>query len=371
MTLTIDEVAPRNAATPDEQMLRQMIEAATLAPSAENLQPWRFSIDDDVLTVSLDAGRGLPSDITGMLSLTGIGAAIENAVIAAREHGFEPDVDYSSSTSLLSARCLQPIAAISAGLPGKRDALHSYLSRRCTSRRMDRRPVEMGMLNRIASSVTQFRDARVDWVTSAEQVRPLASLVGLGNRIRFEREAFHREFYENVRFSRDEATATRDGLDVETLQLSLVAKKTLLWLRTWPRMRFANWFGFSRAVGRQAASEVRHSGAIGLLTIDEPTVNGMVDGGRALQRIWLATVAEGLGFHPTASLPVFLAYHSLADDNPLPTRLRCMTEELSERFGQLFPAITGRTLQMAFRVGYAVRPPVRSLRRSAQDVTYA
>ena len=73
--------------TSREQLVR-MIEAAILAPSAENTQPWRFAIDGDRLLVGIDRSRTLASDVDDMLTLTGIGAAIENAVIAARGKGW-------------------------------------------------------------------------------------------------------------------------------------------------------------------------------------------------------------------------------------------------------------------------------------------
>ena len=71
----------------------------------------------------------------------------------------------------------------------------------------------------------------VHWVDPS-RLRPISKLIGVGNRIRFEYEPFHRELYDNLRFTAEEAERTRDGLDVATLQLSRTVAKIMLTLRT-------------------------------------------------------------------------------------------------------------------------------------------
>jgi hypothetical protein len=86
-----------------------------------------------------------------------------------------------------------------------------------------------------------------------------------------------------------------------------------------------------------------------------------------LERIWLTATRLGLGFHPTASLPVFMA-HDRTGGKQLTPRHRKLASQMSERFYRLFPEEAGRTLQMAFRIGYGPHPAVRSLRRPESGV---
>ena len=76
-----------------EPNIEKLARAAGSAPSPDNNQPWRFVRGADYLEIQLDASRSLPSDVNGMFDLTGIGAAVENACVAAREAGFEPNVE--------------------------------------------------------------------------------------------------------------------------------------------------------------------------------------------------------------------------------------------------------------------------------------
>jgi hypothetical protein len=192
-------------------------------------------------------------------------------------------------------------------------------------------------------------------------------LIGQGNRIRFEHEPFHGELYHHLRFTPEEAHVTRDGLDVATLQLPLGVAWIMWLLRKWPRMRAANFAGFSRAVARQASHEVKSSGAVGILTVDA-AAEEFLTGGRALERLWLTATSCELALHPTASLAVFLAHAERTDLRQLLPHHATMARSMVERFYRLCPSLRGRTVQMMFRVGHAAPPAIRSLRRPAGSV---
>ena len=305
-----------------------------------------------------------------MLSFTAIGAAIENAVVAASAEGLRADVDLlADGVSATPVSANIPVARIQFHDGAIGDPLAEFVLSRTTARRMERRPVEKESLRKLETSCQEFSDVRVHWVDKS-QWDEFSELVGVGNRMRFEHEPFHREFYDNLRFSGADARRTGDGLDVATLQLPSGVASVLRALRSWRRMKRANVFGFSRGVARQAAREVCCSGAIGFLTVKSPEVPQFVDGGRAFERIWLTAASLGLHVHPTASLPVFLAHARSGGDQLLPHHKRRAAAMLTS-FQRLFPELNGRAVQMAFRLGYGAVPQVRSLRRSLQCVVTA
>ena len=296
------------------------------------------------------------------------GASVENAVLAATAEGLLSEVLYLAEPLPTRRATLNvPIAQIRFAEGAAREPLADYIESRSTGRRLDhRRHIDNAMIDQLKKSCGAFPDATVHWV-GPQQLREFAQLIGLGNRIRFEYQPFHQELYDNLRFTAADAEATRDGLDVATLQLPPGLAEILVALRKWPRMKWANVLGFSHFVARQAAQEVYRSGAVGFLSVNAPAIQQLVQGGRALERMWLTATRLGLCLHPMASLPVFLA-HAFAGGLRLTSRHRQFAANMSERFYRLFPDVTGRTVQMSFRIGYGPTPPARSLRRNVDDV---
>lgn len=97
--------------------VRHVLEAATLAPSVHNTQPWRFVVRADGFDLLADPGRQLPVlDPTGRQLHLSCGAALVTARIAARALGLDavvtvlPDVD---EPSLLARLRLVPGPAAS------------------------------------------------------------------------------------------------------------------------------------------------------------------------------------------------------------------------------------------------------------------
>lgn len=97
--------------------VRHVVEAATLAPSVHNTQPWHFVVRQDGFDLLADPGRQLPVlDPTGRQLHLSCGAALVTARVAARALGLDavltvlPDGD---DPSLLARLVLEPGAPAS------------------------------------------------------------------------------------------------------------------------------------------------------------------------------------------------------------------------------------------------------------------
>ncbi|MEQ8848792.1 hypothetical protein [Botrimarina sp.] len=337
-----------------------ILQTALRAPSAENTQPWRVERGRTGVLVRYDRSRRMPSDPGGMLDYTGLGALIESIVLAASGRGLLATVEAPPPRD--DDDRLPLVADIRFAPGGAPDPLCEFLASRCTTRRMAAdKPVPGDLLESMARAVRQ-PGVRIDWIP-AGRVRDVAALVGDATRLRFEHAEYHREFYENLRFTRDEAERTGDGLDVATLQLPPGVASVMRFFRKWSRTRVGNLLGYSRGIGSHAAKEVAGSGAVGMLTVEEPDPGSFLRGGRDFQRVWLEATRLGLAFHPVAGLTVFVGHGERPDAIESPPDLIEKTRQIAGRFRSLAPAASGRTPQMMFRVGYGPRPAVASLRR--------
>nr|WP_269801754.1 nitroreductase family protein [Blastococcus atacamensis] len=78
----------------DREQWRQVVEAATRAPSIHNTQPWSFTVAGNRLDVRADPARALPAlDRSGRQRIISCGVAVEFALIALRAAGAEVAVE--------------------------------------------------------------------------------------------------------------------------------------------------------------------------------------------------------------------------------------------------------------------------------------
>ena len=74
--------------------LADAVEAAGLAPSMHNTQPWRWRVDGDTLELHAEPTRELPSsDGGGRMTVLGCGAGLHHARTALAAHGWRVEVD--------------------------------------------------------------------------------------------------------------------------------------------------------------------------------------------------------------------------------------------------------------------------------------
>jgi len=347
-----------------------LVRAAVLAPSPDNNQPWRFVSQGDRLLLYLDPQRSLPSDVNRMYDLMGLGAAVENVCVRARQASCEPHVDYASAP-LGSAEMdiSQPTATVTLASGGKPDPLFPYLATRCTCRKLySTRSLSEDCLDHLAQAARRFTNVQLDWITDRPRIRSFARLLAVSDRFRFEYEPFHKEIFRQLRFSAQEAQRTRDGLDVQTLELPPGAGFILRRLRPWKRMELIHRLGLGRLLTLPSVLSVWKSGALGVLSIPEPAIPYFLEAGRSLQRIWLAADKENLALQPLGSLAIFLGQMEQLQGSNLTAAHRRLATRLGQRIRQIVPSIAQRTLSMVFRLGHASRPDVRSLRRPAEEV---
>lgn len=348
----------------------ELVRETVLAPTPDNNQPWRFISESDRLLVHLDPTRALQSDVHAMFDLIGLGAAVENASIAARHRGYEPNIAYAPATDGLAVEdgsC--PAVTMRFASGARPDPLYGQLGARCTCRKLyGTRQVAQETLDILAEAGKEFSEVQVDWITDRSRIRTLATIMAASDRIRFEYEPFHNELFRQLRFTVDEAERTRDGLDLRTLELPPGVGRVLRSLGSWSRMQWVNRLGLGRLLTLPSALSVCKSGAIGVLSVTEPTSTGFLQGGRAFERIWLTAQAEGLALQPLGSLPIFSAHLRVLDGRKLSPLHKQRIGRLLGRFESLTPTTTGRTLLILFRLGHSTPPRHRSLRRPVEHV---
>ena len=162
------------ALEPDE--VREVVEAATLAPSVHNTQPWRFSWDGAALSVHEDPGRGLPVlDPLGRERVISCGAAVLHARLLIGYLGRACEVDLLPEPSHP-----QLMARIEVGGPIEPDAASDALALAIPRRYTDRgvfldEPVPVEVVERLRVAAERERA----WVHPVERQEDRVALAVL------------------------------------------------------------------------------------------------------------------------------------------------------------------------------------------------
>ncbi len=264
-----------------EAALRPTLEAAILAPSGHNTQPWLFRVTEDAVEIYADRRRALPVvDPTGRELTMSCGAALLNLVIALRHAG------YSLSVEEVASKDHDLLARVRIGgpLPPTRDdeRLFAAIPIRCTNRR----PYEDRQVP--ASSVTELIEAakalnaHLAVVTDTSK-DAIAALVAEGDRTQASDPHFRGELAAWVHPNR---TACKDGIPACSFGVPSLPSLVFPFI-----LRTLDWGNGQSAKDRQLASG---SPVLAVLWTDEDTPRAWLNAGQALERVLLTAAANGL-----------------------------------------------------------------------------
>jgi len=346
---------------PTADALRKIVEDGSLAPSGDNLQPWHLDWQGDTVRISVDTSRDRSLyNFEYRASLIAIGAMIENIAIAASSAGTAADVECSGAgDNLLSASVrFRPLAALAP------DPLAPFIRQRCTNRKPYRtEPLGRDVLAALEGAIPGGAVGAIRLIEDRAQLRVLARAASLNDRLLFEIQPLHDQFFQAVRWTEQEAAATRDGLYVKTLELGPMAAAFKAF-RSWSVVRVMNALGSSLFAPVHSFQTFMKSPAFGFLQMPDVSPRAFLDGGRLLQRVWLTATSLGLGFQPMAGMLYLLNYLNGKDAGRVGEPQRAIIANADSLFRQVLPLDDRKASIMLFRIGYGPPPTATSLRRA-------
>jgi nitroreductase len=278
--------------------IKRPLRAAILAANPHNTQPWLFKTADNEITIFADRRRNLGSfDPFRREMHLGLGAAVENLVLAARAFGFAAQVVATTGT-LSPAPGDAPIPAVRIVLspaPPARDALVGAIAARHTSRGAYRADQAIGpeTLQRLSDLVTG-EAVQVVFIQDREARRELGALIVEATERIIADPQMSADSARWFRGGRRDIAAHRDGVTVDTAGLSplMTAVAKLL-----PDLDAATADQYWLATTRD--SQVRTAPVLGVLLVrDRLDMAGAIEAGRAWQRLHLAATLAGLAAQP-------------------------------------------------------------------------
>jgi molybdopterin/thiamine biosynthesis adenylyltransferase len=355
----------------DTSIVKILINAARIAPSAGNNQPWKWFYDNGRLFLFHSRERTNASgDIHNIGTYLSLGAAIENLSLRATQMGLICIVEPFPMVGGVGDELVAVIRFRIAEKEEKDELVH-FLEARCTNRNSgNKMQISEMQISEINDAVEQFANIGFRLEDSREKIDQLAAIIGKTEKLRIFIEQGHKEFFETeIRWTAESAEKTKDGIDLRTVDLSL---KDITGLRLMKDLRAAKLlseWGAGKAIEKLSADGVSSASGIGVLTVPVLSKEFSFNAGRAMERVWLAATKAGLTVQP-----FFAPIHHFAlirnhMEHTLPSAISAQFKVLYDEFASVV-ALKSEEPIFIFRFCYAEDVKVRTFRLDTEDIFF-
>lgn len=350
----------------DKDLVHKLLEAAVMAPSGDNVQPWDIRVSENFTQIDL---YNLPDkdnsyyNYQQSASYIAHGAMIENILIAAKHLGCDADYQLfpdAGDDNYVARVSLSPADQ-------QQEPLYTAIFERCTNR-FQFTPTEVSdeVLHALEDSVKNIDTAKVSLVIQKDRIKQLAKELMVNDRIVFECKDIHQFLFDKIRWNKKQIEETRDGMPVGVMGLSFMEKLAFPLMRFWWYVNAANVFGLSRIIGLKCWWGCCNASMLGMITIHGNDKFAFVKGGRAVQRLWLEATKQGFALQPIIGLPLLINRLRKNKLDNFSDKHRQFVRRAAKTLPGLFGVDKKSTLIMGFRAGgvKGQEQIVRTLRRN-------
>lgn len=317
--------------------INQLIYQATLAPSGHNTQPWKFSVDENIIRIYPDFQRSLPVvDPDNHALYISLGCALENLVISAKQDGLTRTVEYFPEDE--REECIR--VTLTEENTQKEQELFDAISVRQSNRSMyDVRKIPPADVEKLLKSNIYKTVSVKPFDTKNSEAEPIIELVKEASRIQFNDQEFVEELISWMRFTKRDVKNKKDGLTAKVMGFPYVPK--------WVGRLIIKTFAKPESEASKAEKQIRSSSHMMLFICKNNDKKSWVDIGRSFQRVVLTATSLGIA-HAHLNMP-------------------CEVESMSRKLSKHLGLDHGERPILLIRLGYAEEIP-RSPRRSVDDV---
>jgi hypothetical protein len=341
---------------PGEEVIRRIILRASRAGSANNMQPWRFRWDGQVLSLHFDPDAE-PSALNpdGLLSCLTFGGLLEHLELSAlgEDLAMTAETTVVAATRELSARLrFAPAADAAADVR----ALLEGMATRFTDRRPFG-PVSLGdpIFDAVRADAARYPGCGLH--LRAGFTPELEGYILESEMLRWHHRPAHAQVMSGFRWTPEDVEQTATGTPAITLGLNPVVAQILKACRYWPVQVVLNRFGFATLAARKMRQLFDASPALIMITAKGLDHARVVEAGKLGARLWLRLHAASFGVHPLTSGSLF-AYTSRANVVPpdFPAHMRALCAGGDALLRRVFPMPDGEIPVWLLRVGRSQGP---------------
>lgn len=338
-----------------KDILEKLLIEAVNAPSGDNSQPWRFTFAGGSLSVYNVPHADNPIfNYKQWGSYMAHGALLENIALLSPKYGFEAsiEVDVNEASNLVA----KIVFTTTNNAPSK-------LSKRILERHTDRgayriEPVSNTELSELGAAASD-PNLTLQFIVDKEQIKVLSNTVSAAEELMLQYRPLHRYFFSTIAWNTNAYMKVKSGLYVKTMNLMLPQLIVFRLYSIWGIAKVLNFLGMPKVVAKTNALAYEQCGGIVVFKATDYSKKGFISLGRQMQRVWLKATDMGLSVQPIAGALFLEKRLSLEGVQDVGSDLLRLIEHRLNGFRQVFGSGLD-TVQMMFRIGYSLKPAVKS-----------
>ena len=276
----------------EKKGLMGLIEAAGMAPSGHNAQPWNVRLAEDSLRIGSDRGRWLPKvDPENRELALSIGAFLENFLQAAPGFGYAAEYGVTGLTP-------SDDELIWVGL--KKTAERYVPLDRIASRRTLRNQLGHELSGADVKHLLAAFDGKAAYFPAASREgRYLAAGTVEANRMQAMRDDAQEELAGRIRWSDADARLFRNGLTPVAMEITGAAG---WYVRHFMKRDSVMTAAFRDDSVARVRAQVGACGGWIVVTSLDSGVAQLIETGRRVERMWLGVRERGIAVHPMTQM---------------------------------------------------------------------
>lgn len=377
MTAMVEAVADtkkeQQYITLDDTAFSAIIEAAVVAPSAGNNQPWKWLKDGNRLWLFHDRARSYSfGDFEHMASYMALGTALQNIDLKAGELQFSVDIRLFPAGSGNNPIAVLGFDQTAAEATPKNLELAKYIPLRYTNRKKGNGELIDSNILSSLQDVVKDSEVHLSFVNSRDGVKELAEIIAQSERLRVFIPQGHYDLFEKeLRFSPELAEQTGDGLDLRTFDFSENEKIGLRLAKDHRTINYLRQWGKGQGFAKMSRESAESFSAIGLVTMPQFSPESCITAGKAIEKIWLSVTAHNLAMQPMLAPLLHFARINYGGVDTMPADIVAQFKQLEQRFETVFELTHGKAVPLfLFRLGYASQPEVKSYRLPMEKILF-
>ena len=338
-------------------VLQDILNLAVNAPSGDNAQPWKFKIDGTTVSVfNIPDKDGTLYNYKQRGSLVSHGAVIENIVIIAKQRGLTTKVQILPDEKDCTAKI-----EFSEGTIAHQE-LFNAIPLRATNRKPYTGEALTAQQKEKLFASAKDANGELRLVESSQLIKELSLALSLNEQLLMENRELHDFLFAMIRWTKEEEQRT-SGLYVKTMEFPTPVQLLLRFVVVhWGATQFLNKIGLSKVIPKQSSALYATSSAFGAICIRNSSETSFIEGGRALQRVWLTATSLGLSIQPVTALPYLMQRIEDKDIRSLSKEHVAQIEDSYAHIRLAFNLNDEERIALLFRLGRGDAPTAVSMK---------